>query len=473
MKKITYNIILLLTVSLLFSCSKDFLDTEEDQYLTKERIEELKASSPEAVVTLVQGSLNGMYNNSIAYMEKHDDFGLKAFMLATDLAGIDMIQTKHHWFGWDYNMDNRSATYRRTKNMWKFFYKQISSANIILADFYAKPVESAILKQKKGEVLAWRGISYYYLVNLYQQTYKGHENAPGVPLLLNTTDENMPRAKVSEVYAQIIEDLTYAVNATEYTDKKTDIDKAVAAAYLAKTYAAMEDWAKVAEYAKIAIAKQPLASPGLIESAKWDIGNSDWLWGFDVTGETTTLYASFYSHMDNTIGGYAGGLGITKAMYSNLYHTMGVNDVRRKLVGDNFVCNKYVTPGDFTGDYCFLRVEDPYLLLIEADVELNKLDEAKTLLADFMAVRDPDYDVAKLSSQDELRREVRIQRRLELWGEGTSFFDIKRWKIGIDRGEEGSNHRTKIKVPAGDKKWVYQIPQSEIDANPNIGEQNP
>lgn len=488
MRKEIKIIIFFITVIAFSSCTKDFFDANENQFLTNERKEELKKESPESVVKLVQGSLNGVYNNNVAYQERHDDFGLKAFHLAGDLTGIDMVQTKHHWFGFDYNVDNNKAPYRRTRTFWGVFYRQISSANIIIQDYFAEPVESEVLKRKEAETKALRGIAYYYLVNLYQQTYKGNENKAGVPLVLSPLDENMPREKVQKVYDQIIEDLTYAVENNVVTDDKKDADKAVAAAYLAKTYAAMEKWDKVAEYAKIASDAAPLTSASTVESGKWDIGSSSWLWGFDITGETTTLYASFYSHMDNTIKGYAGALQVYKSIYSNLYDKIGDTDVRKKLYINadlfpdvaksysqlpKYANIKFITSGDFTGDYCYIRTEDPYLLLIEANVELNNLTEARRLLSSFMALRDSNYDVEKFDTQSKLRDEVRLQRRIELWGEGTSFYDIKRWKLGIDRTVEGSNHRTKIKVPAGDKKWVYQIPQREMDSNPNIGDQNP
>lgn len=57
---------------------------------------------------------------------------------------------------------------------------------------------------------------------------------------------------MKEVYAQIIEDLKYAVDHCHNTGVRTDVDRAVAAAYLAKAYAQMEDWANVKTYAVIA-----------------------------------------------------------------------------------------------------------------------------------------------------------------------------------------------------------------------------
>ena len=72
------------------------------------------------------------------------------------------------------------------------------------------------------------------------------------------------------------------------------------------------------------------------------------------------------------------------------------------------------------------------------------------------------------TDQASMREEVRWQRRIELWGEGASFFDFKRWGLGANRTQAGSNHVYAIDVPAGDRRWVYQIPISEIEANPNM-----
>ena len=73
--------------------------------------------------------------------------------------------------------------------------------------------------------------------------------------------------------------------------------------------------------------------------------------------------------------------------------------------------------------------------------------------------------------------DVYLQRRIELWGEGFSFYDLKRLNKGIDRTYEGNNHLPSfdIKVDAQDVRWTYQIPLSEIQENTLISEddQNP
>jgi len=495
--KIKIFLPLFASVLMMSSCSKDFLDPEVDQYVTDDRIDELLSSDPAAAAKLIDASLRGVYttliDNGLNGNTSHDFFAQKSIDLASDLNGEDMVQDIHHHFGFDYNMDNREAGYRRTNLMWAFYYKMISSSNIILNTYFKEEPTTETLKISKAKVVGLRGIAYYYLVNLYQKKYKGNEDALGVPLVLSPLDENMPRAKVREVYDQIIADLKYSVDNGAYTESdRSDVDKRVAAAYLAKSYAAMEDWPNVEKYSKIAFDNVTLRNGADMVNNGWgDINTSDWLWGYDINAQTTTLYASLYSHLDGTIMGYAGMLGVSKSIHSALYDKIPATDLRKQLYVDsvafpliaqkyNFTTsNKYNnvkfanTPSDFSGDYCFIRAEDPLLLYIESLVEQNKLGQASSELEKFVKTRNTSYTASNFTSQAALREEVRFQRRVELWGEGSSFYDFKRWDLGVKRIVAGTNHRVKLDFPAGDKIFVYQIPQSEVDANKNLGGQNP
>lgn len=68
-----------------------------------------------------------------------------------------------------------------------------------------------------------------------------------------------------------------------------------------------------------------------------------------------------------------------------------------------------------------------------------------------------------------------IQRRVELWGEGFRFLDLKRLNQALDR--RGANHNASLagnvlEVPAGDVRWDWLIPIEEMNTNPNMV-QNP
>jgi hypothetical protein len=121
-----------------------------------------------------------------------------------------------------------------------------------------------------------------------------------------------------------------------------------------------------------------------------------------------------------------------------------------------------------------MRVADMYLIEAEAQARQgNNSGAAQTLFA-LLSKRDPSYTLSA-NTGTALLNEILLQRRIELWGEGQVFFDIRRLKVGLDR--TGSNHRADatLVIPANDPRFLYQIPQRELQANPNITEadQNP
>ena len=55
------KILLSLFAIALFSCEKEFLDTEAKQYVTQSQLEELAKSSPEALLVINTGVEDGQY----------------------------------------------------------------------------------------------------------------------------------------------------------------------------------------------------------------------------------------------------------------------------------------------------------------------------------------------------------------------------------------------------------------------------
>ena len=81
----------------------------------------------------------------------------------------------------------------------------------------------------------------------------------------------------------------------------------------------------------------------------------------------------------------------------------------------------------------------------------------------------PDWNEASVTVDD-----IHLQRRIELWGEGFAYYDLKRLNKGIDRTYEGNNYMPSynIAVPARDTRWIYQIPLKEIQENDMINEED-
>jgi len=126
-----------------------------------------------------------------------------------------------------------------------------------------------------------------------------------------------------------------------------------------------------------------------------------------------------------------------------------------------------------TGDLPLMRAAEMYLIEAEARARMGENGAAQDALFALVSKRDAGYTKSTATGQD-LINEILIQRRIELWGEGFRFQDLKRTNSPLDR--TGANHTTSLalemSVPADDVRWVYMIPQREINANPAVV-QNP
>jgi len=88
--------------------------------------------------------------------------------------------------------------------------------------------------------------------------------------------------------------------------------------------------------------------------------------------------------------------------------------------------------------------------------------------------------VAPGLDQEEMRREIRLERLKEFAGEGHLFFDVRRWRTAhTDDPVFGLNHmildfKGKDLYPRvfTEKDYLWPIPQQEIDINNNL-DQNP
>lgn len=106
--------------------------------------------------------------------------------------------------------------------------------------------------------------------------------------------------------------------------------------------------------------------------------------------------------------------------------------------------NQYV---GFLVSVPLMRVEEMKLIEAEAAGMQNE-GRGISLLTQFALTRDPDYVYGRHNeaygnnASSAFQNEVWWQRRVELWGEGFSMFDVKRLQKGIIRSYAGTNHIT-------------------------------
>jgi hypothetical protein len=120
-----------------------------------------------------------------------------------------------------------------------------------------------------------------------------------------------------------------------------------------------------------------------------------------------------------------------------------------------------------------------YLVEAEALARAGKETEARDVLYLLAKDRNPAY-VKSTNAGQALIDEILIQRRIELWGEGRNWTDLKRLNLPLVRilgptagqGAHVEAYCVVSNIPAGGNLWSWMIPQDEIDSNPLIV-QNP
>lgn len=472
----SHHSILISILGLLFisGCSS-FLDPETNQDATGNQLDNLDK------ITITNVLIQGLYAHTGAYQGEHDLFGIMSINLAGDLSTEDMLTATFHHFSYDYLLDNRNANYNRTNKTWGYCYTLIAKANEVIAQIDPE-TPNANLQANLGQALALRAQGLHTLIQRYQQTYIGNEEAPGVPIYLTDRDDAPSvhsRGSVQQVYNRIFKDLLSALHRLEGFKRgnKTMIDKNVAAGLLARAYLSAGEWEAAAQYARMA--RKGYAIMSAEEAGKDgynDINNVEWMWGFDTNSENTRMVASFQSHMSTFDPGYAGAAGAYKVIDKKLFSQMAEDDTRRNLYitdhknypfGTN---NKFKSTPAWLSDNPYMRVSEMILIEAEALAHQQKNVEAAAVLKELMSKRVPSWSQTTVDVED-----VFLQKRLELWGEGVIFYDYLRLKKGINRNYPGTNHSYTLNLPGGDWRFLYQIPQDEMDNNSELSysDQNP
>lgn len=120
----------------------------------------------------------------------------------------------------------------------------------------------------------------------------------------------------------------------------------------------------------------------------------------------------------------------------------------------------------------FIRSSEMLLIKAEAAYKNNDITSAQNALIELNKAsgRDVSYNCTKTGV--DLWNEIILYRRLELWGEGHSWFDCKRWGRNIVRKgiTEGGNFHAAIAGTYGDKTsfWKWVLPAKETDYNSGL-----
>lgn len=125
--------------------------------------------------------------------------------------------------------------------LWMIGYKVIYMTNTIIETLVEG--ESAESDHLLGEAYFMRGWMHLNLATLCARPYSHGRDNLGVPLHISTNNEKVTRAKVGEVYDQIVKDLTKASELMGASrGNKGYPSKETALGVLSRTYLYMENW---------------------------------------------------------------------------------------------------------------------------------------------------------------------------------------------------------------------------------------
>ncbi|TKG90774.1 RagB/SusD family nutrient uptake outer membrane protein [Puteibacter caeruleilacunae] len=422
--------------------------------------------------------------------------------------------------GWTKIMNlNFTAETGDIENYWKEAYKGINAANMFLDKMEAANFGTGSANVMIGEALFIRGLIYFNLVRLYGE----------VPLLLKGTNGNSDlypgKASVSEIYEQVLTDLTTAKSLLPPADKVTQhprFSKGSAQGMLTMVYATLagypnnkkEHWNDVKSTCEEMFSEEvhqlnPSYAKlfGDITDDRYDSEYHEILVqiAYSVGGEGSNVAAWGIGRVDRNVEQEGGAWSDHKPV-PRFLKSYDVNDTRFKwnvekrrnqneLDYNNAMIVKYKRrsapdyhPYANPLNWVVMRYSDVLLLYAEALNEINNgpnQDACDAINKVRYRARPDDKKedntilpfLTTDLSYDSFKDAIVQERSWELCYEGIRWYDLKRWGTlvstvqNIAQGDDGLPW-CKASELISEKFLLYPIPQTEIDKNQNLRPQN-
>lgn len=363
----------------------------------------------------------------------------------------------------------------QSEGVWDIAYKVISSCNFILTtDLESLEGDQDYGKHIQGQALMLRAFAHYDLIRNYGQTYS--QGDLGVPYVKdffyeNIVEEMYPvRGTIEENKADLYADLeqAYILMQDAYEDSSLEQPNKVAAKALESKIATyFGDWDRVIE-----------ASEDVIESSKFHvIPATDYISSFAEDAADNSIFELAFSESDypgsNSLGSiYRGRSYGDIQVLTNVENLYESGDIRAEVIGyESFDSNqtklrnlKKYPSSQGTDNVGLLRFEE--ILFNYSEALLNKGRNSDALVALNEVIRErgvADYTEIDAAS-------LALERRREFIFEGFRFDDLARSGQNIEKIDPNQNFPAT--VVSGDYRFSLPIPQSEIDANSNVVQNN-
>ncbi len=488
-RKYLYLTLLVVSAAFIVSCSKTGL-------LNKEPLSQLTNS------TLGKNTNDTVRFTTAAQAEAllatcYSDFRTEMYQL--DLFVNGDMRSDNSYYGAEGNPDypaidnfTVNSTNGNIARDWKDLYLMVNHANTVIINV-PKISDPSLTASRQKQIVAEaqfiRAWAYFDLVRLYGN----------IPLVLNEVpainSNNItqvypilypPQVPSPKVYAQIIADLQAALPYVRVTaPNKGYVTKGAIYALLAKVYATMVplDWNKVSEYSDSVIngryalvsnydylwdGNHKNSSEAILEinyDGNWNAGTGDWgasmFLGADWKKFDTPSHALVNAFL-------AAGDAVRFKSSINWQDVSGIWTDKHWSSNQYPFSNKIRDYQSGTSDIILLRLAEILLLKAEA---LNDLGQTAQAAMYINQVRNRvGLPNTTANTQIAMRSAIEDERFLELAFEGKRWFYLVRTDRAVEVMDKVENGLYKGRVSK--YKYVYPIPQEQIDLNPNL-KQNP
>ena len=398
---------------------------------------------------------------------------------------------------------------------WYYYYAIVGNANTILANVDAAEGSEAELQFLKASALTFRAFAFSQVVQFYCNSWANSNNGAtdGIVLRLDESTGDMPLSTLAQTYEQIYKDLDEAISLYQ----SSGLDRSTVYGSSAVCFPNLN--VAYGVYARAALNREDYGKAS-------EEPTSEWIWGSYNDAAETLYYWSYQVTM--AYNGYYASIGYNIAASRELIDAIPDTDMRKGLFlhsgtfleegqkMEDVIETTYgsfnldteagmaaaVKANDYAASVCtyapaqtiepygalkfaalgmpgigcipFIRSSEMLLIETEAAYKTGDITGAQNGLIELNQTsgRDPEYTCTKTG--EDLWNEIILYRRLELWGEGHSWFDCKRWGRPVQRKgiTEGGNFHASISGTYGadpnSSFWKWVLPSRETDYNSGL-----
>lgn len=442
----------IVTVLLLSSCSKSFLDQKPD----------LSQGVP-STITDCQAMLDDYQRMNASYSD-HPEAAADNYYLSDDnynfLPDMNNSPEDKYNYSWHPQGEHVSA--------WLTSYQVVYSANLVLNTLEQIAPTEANYQSVKGSALFFRAFAFYHLAQMFCKPYISATAGtdPGIPLRL-TPDlyELSTRGTVQQVYDRIIQDLKDALALLpDGVGVKSRPSKTAAYAMLARTYLAMQDYTQAGKMADESLKLQSTlidynatsATPTATTVSSNPSAASFMRFNAEVIFQAVTVY--------NTLDQF------NLQIHPDLYNSYSADDRRKSVFfrQDRYRGNYDGSNGTAQSNFLFMGLATDELYLIRAECYARAgntalaMADLNTLMSKRMV---PPYINRTATSANNALVQILAERRKELIFRTIRWTDLRRlnqdpqFAITLRRD---MNTITYTPLQPNDLRYTFLIPTREV-----------